>query len=319
MFQDSKLAVSIDLGGTFIKAGLINYKGEIIYFIQKETQINLGKEKAINNLKKTIKELINKTNKKKITGISLGVPGPIDFKRGIIKNPPNFPDWKNIQLRSIIENEFLIPTILENDANLALLGELWQGKAKNKKNVVLLTLGTGVGGAILINGQIYRGQSGAAGELGHMIIDKQSKMKCGCGNYGCLESLVSVTGIKKELVKQIKKGQKSLVKKLVKNSLSKIDGQIIYQAALMGDNLSKNILITAGRYLGLGIINLINIFNPEIIIITGQLSKARKFFLESMRETVRKKSFLIKPPSITVSSFINKGGILGGGYLQFIN
>jgi len=319
MSRDSKLALSIDLGGTFIKAGLVNSRGEIFYFLQKETQINLGKKEVINNLKRIIKELINKTDKKKIIGISLGVPGPIDFKKGVIKNPPNFPDWRNIQLRSIIENEFSIPTILEHDANSALLGELWQGKARNKKNVVLLTLGTGVGGAILINGQIYRGQSGAAGELGHMIIDRQSKIKCGCGNYGCLESLVSVTGIKKELIKQIKEGRKSLVRKLVNDNWLKINGLIIYQAALMGDNLSKNILITAGGYLGLGIINLINIFNPEIIIITGQLSRACKFFLESMRETVRKKSFLIKPPSITVSSFINKGGILGGGYLQFIN
>lgn len=174
--------IGIDLGASFLRGGIVSQKGEMEVKIKEKTQ----KEDLTEQIIKVIRNLLKS---KEIEAIGLGVPGPLDFKKGLILNPPNLPKWHNLPLLRILKKEFKPPIFLDNDGNCALLGEKWQGVAKNLKNALMLTLGTGIGGGILIDGKVYRGKSGAGAELGHMIIDPQGP-SCNCGQKGCLEALI---------------------------------------------------------------------------------------------------------------------------------
>lgn len=179
--------IGLDLGATHLRGGLFDQKGNLLKKEKIKSKVeNEEKEK----IKKRVIEFIqNLKGKEKIEALGIGVPGPINFKKGLILNPPNIPHLHNFLLKGILKKEFKIPVFLDNDANSALLGERWKGVAKNLENAIMLTLGTGIGGGILINGEIYRGSSGSGGELGHMII-KSKIVRCHCGQVGCLEALI---------------------------------------------------------------------------------------------------------------------------------
>jgi glucokinase len=259
-----KKVLGLDLGATNLRVGLFEEKNLKKKFKVK-TEKNQPVEQMIEILKKETKE---------IDAIGLGIPGPLNLKEGYILNPPNLPNLRNTPLKKILEDKFQKPIFLDNDANCALLGEKWQGVAKNYKNVVMLTLGTGIGGAVLINGEIYRGATGAGAELGHMIIKLKSKnekvktYQCRCGQYGCLESLASARAITQ------KTGKLAV---------------FIFEKAKKGDKESLLIIKEASYYLAVGLISLYNIFEPEIFVLGGGLSSAWKF-LDFIKEEVKKLS-----------------------------
>jgi glucokinase len=311
-----KIALGCDFGASWIKAGLVNKKGKVLYQVKEETMAFLDEKAIINRLELIFSRLLQKIKGGQVLGVGLGVPGPVDFKTGIIENPPNLPFRRKVNLKKILQKKFNLPTFLDNDANVTLLGERFCGVAKGRKNVILFTVGTGIGGAVLIDGKIYHGQ-GKAGEFGHIIIDADSQEKCGCGNYGCLEALASASSITRRAKRHIKKKRKSLISKLARGDLNKIDGLIIYKAACQGDRLAAEILTQAGKYLGDGVASLINIFEPEMVIIGGQLSKAKRYFWSSMQKEVKKRCFLIKGIPVVKARLEEKAGILGGAFLVF--
>lgn len=249
------MIIGVDIGGTNIRAGLVK-DNKILKYISIPTQAKDGKNIVINNILYIISKLFNK----EVNAIGIGCPGPLN-KKGVIIKTPNLP-FKNFDLRKLVEKKFKVPVFIENDANCFTLGEAIIGKGKNFNYVVGLTLGTGVGGGIVINKKIYRGKS-FAGELGHIVINFNGP-KCSCGNNGCLEAYVSSYGVMRYAMVKTKTPKK------------------LYEEALKGNKKAVDTFKEMGFYLGIGIINIVNILNPEIVVIGGQLSNAWKFFKDSM-------------------------------------
>lgn len=238
----------------------------------------------ISVLEKTIKD-----TSKNISGIGIVVRGPVKTKEGISVFAPNI-GWRNVPLKSIIEEKFEIPTYIINDVRAMALGEFHIGTGKDVDNMIFLKVGYGIGAAILINGKIYGGVSDSAGEIGHTTIDIAGP-QCSCGNYGCFEALASEKALVSLVVKSIKEGNNSIVYEMSDGTLENVTPEMIYEAANLNDNLSLNALKTVGRYLGIGIANTINTFNPELIVIGGGIVQARGFIEDVIKETVEKRTF----------------------------
>ncbi len=280
--------VGVDIGGTNINSGLVK-KGRIIKESTRKTNVKRGKEAVIQNILKCIKEVLSSDTK----AIGIGCPGPIDLERGIIKNTPNLP-LNNVNLRSIINKKFGIPVFLDNDANCFTLGEAVHGVAKNSNIVLGITLGTGVGGGIVINKKIFHGK-GNAGELGHITINFNGP-KSKCGNNGCLESYISARAIMKRTI-----------------GLNVKNPREIYELAEQKNKKALKILEETGFYLGVGLANLINAFHPEIIVIGGNISNSWKFFKKKLKETIKKRA-LFNDVKI-IKSRLNGSTILGAASL----
>ncbi|WP_378953512.1 ROK family protein [Pelosinus sp. sgz500959] len=224
-----------------------------------------------------------------VPAIGVVVRGPVKIKEGISVFAPNI-GWKNIPIRRIIEEKTGIPTFVENDAKALINGEYYYGSVKDADSMILLKVSHGIGSGIMFNGKMYRGINGSAGEVGHTTIDISGPV-CSCGNYGCMEALASENALVDMVVKSIKEGQKSLVCDLVNGELTLVTPNIIYQAATEGDEVAIRILGQVARYLGIGIANLVNIFNPKIVVIGGGIVKARQFIEDIVRQTVGDRSF----------------------------
>ncbi|HKL76535.1 MAG TPA: ROK family protein, partial [Halanaerobiales bacterium] len=264
--------IGIDLGGTKILTAVANDNGEIIARVKLATETELGQERIKKNIFKSIYKVLEKTDIKieKIKSIGIGSPGPLNVEKGIIYESANLP-IKNMEIVDLIEKETGINTYLQNDANTAALGEKVFGVGKEADDLLYITISTGVGGGIIINGKIYYGHTGNAGEIGHMTVDPTGP-QCGCGNYGCLESFSSGTAIKNMAKKAVENDESTLIKKLAKDQ--KLSAKLAAKAAAKGDQKALDIFAKAGYYLGIGIANLVNIFNPEMIILGGGVLKA---------------------------------------------
>jgi len=282
-----KNLIGVDLGGTNIKTALINSKGKIIKKYETSTEAKKGTKAVINNIFSSIKQI----QKGKIIGIGIGSPGPLDYKKGIITNPVNLP-FENTPLKSIIEKKFNVPVFLDNDANCFTLAEATFGQGKKYESIVGITLGTGLGGGIIINKKIYHGRHNAA-ELGHMTINYDGP-KSRCGNHGCIETHVAARGIKRLYYK-------------------KSDPYSIQKLAYKGNKRALDTYNRMGYYLGIGLTNIIYALDPDIIVIGGKISNSWKFFNKSMNETIKERYFA-KPCKI-VRSNLNEPGILGAAAL----
>jgi len=285
--------IGIDLGGTKILTAVADDNGEIIARVKLATETELGQERIKKNIFKSIYKVLEKTDIKieKIKSIGIGSPGPLNVEKGIIYESANLP-IKNMEIVELIEEETGVNTYLQNDANTAALGEKVFGAGKEADDLLYITISTGVGGGIIINGKIYYGHTGNAGEIGHMTVDPTGP-KCGCGNYGCLESFSSGTAIKNMAKKAIENDESTLIKKLARDK--KLSAKLVAKAAEKGDQKALDIFAKAGYYLGIGIANLVNIFNPEMIILGGGVMKAKGYFLDRAKEEFKKRA--LKAPA----------------------
>ncbi len=283
-----KYIIGVDLGGTHIKAGLVKDK-KIVKRILIKTNSSTKQD-----ILKSITNAIEKVKVKPIQGIGIGVPGIIDYKKGEIINLTNLP-LKNFKIKRFLEKKFNVPVFIDNDANCFVLGEALYGAGKNKHVVIGLTLGTGVGGGIVINKKVFHGRFNA-GELGHMSI-KHDGIKCICGNFGCIEQYASKHGIMRTAKKLNVKSTKD-----------------IYNLALKGNKEAIRVFKKTGFYLGVAITNLIAVFDPDVIVIGGGISNSWKFFSKSMIETVNERSFVNKKPRI-VQRKLKGAAILGAASL----
>lgn len=291
--------IGLDIGGTNIKIGIISEDWEIITFCKIPTG-----EKPFESIIKELDEIISEH---KILGIGIGIAGLVDCKGNVITSP-NIPSFNNFPLKEAIMERFSVPTVVENDANVATLAEALFGEGRDTKSFILITLGTGIGGGLWQDGKVLNFPM----EIGHISINYQGK-NCSCGNTGCLEIYASARAIKDALIERLEKGQESQILQLYEGNFYRVTTQDIYRLAMEGDPVCRTILKEAGKALGVGVANIVNIFAPDKIILTGGLSKAENLYIETAKQEAKKRSLngLSEKVEITLSSLIDKGGILG--------
>lgn len=302
------LAIGVDIGGTNIRVATLSGKGKII----SKTK-TLTSPSPLDILYKLIDASV-KIHKKDICGIGIAVAGIIQDE--LILSSPNIPAIENINLKTELSNRYKYPIFVENDANVAALGEQFIGVGKKYKNFILLTLGTGIGSGIIKDGKLLQ----VAAEIGHTSINSKG-LKCLCGNIGCLEMYASSSAIINNIITQIEKGQDSIVKNLYNNNFYKVTSKDIYNAALDGDILSITILKDAGKSLGVGITNIINLLSPDAIILTGGLINVWNIYVESAikESSLRALPSLYKNVKIIPSLLGDNAGIIGATRLVFEN
>lgn len=308
-----KSAIGVDIGGTNIKAVHISQEGKIISSIIEPTpSAREGSSEKIKGILMKIFEGICKNND--ISGIGFGIAGLIDRKNGAVIESPNIPLINGFPVKDIFEREFSLPVVVENDANTYAYGEKWIGTGKNFDNFAVLTLGTGLGGGIIYKGELFEG----AAEIGHMVIEPEGRF-CTCGGFGCLESYASGRAIIDRVISSLERGIESKLIKCCDGNFYKITPELVFKTALEGDNLSREVFREFGRYLGIGIANLVNIFSPEAVILGGGLIGAWDLFIEELQKELLKRG--LKPLSNNVkilkATLKEDGGSIGAAGLIF--
>jgi glucokinase len=286
------LALGIDLGGTKILTAVANAEGNMLARDHSITPAREGPPAVIQSILESASRALEQAQitAADLAAIGVGAPGLSNPETGILFTSPNLPDWKDVPLRDIIERELGKKTFLINDANAAALGELFFGAGRGAKDFIYITLSTGIGGGIIIDGKIYTGSIGTAGELGHMTIDDKGPL-CKCGNRGCWETLASGTALARDARQRIEEGSKTSILDYADGDPAKVTAEVIHQAAREGDRLAKECIISTGYYVGVGLANLVNIFNPEVIVIGGGLSNIGDMLLEPAFEEARRRAF----------------------------
>jgi glucokinase len=296
--DDKKWIVGVDLGGTNIVVGALpqdGNKGEVLSPLTVPTEAHRGAKFVVDRIVGLIEETMDVVTTQRggsrddFAGVGIGSPGPLDRSTGTVINTPNL-GWRNFPLRDLISNAVGLPATLDNDANCATYGEWWQGAGRDVDTLVGLTLGTGIGGGIVLNGEIFHGASDAAGEIGHMTIEANGR-KCKCGNYGCLEAYASGPAIALRAVEGLEAGTESLLPALVNGRLEEITAATVYEAVVLGDAYANDVMRETAKILGAGIANMINVLNPEMVVIAGGVTRAGDHLFSPLRAEVRKRAF----------------------------
>lgn len=298
-----KYTIGVDVGGTNIKAGLV-CKEEVIEKIILSTKAQDGPEKCITQIKFAVQHFIDRAS-----AIGIGIAGIIDSKNGVVRYSPNLIGWRNIELAKILNQIFKKPVKIINDVNAILLGEWIYGAAKGYKNVFLFTLGTGIGGAAICEGKLLFGANGFAGEFGHTVINFNGP-ECLCGSSGCLERYVGARYIVELARNKIKKSVSSLKKYHL------LTPKLIAEQVKKGDRVALTVFNEIGYYIGVGVSNVINLFDPELVIISGGIARAGKILFEPIRKTVAERILGSEYRRIKIvpAKLGDKGGILGSAY-----
>ena len=288
--------VGVDVGATYVKAGVIvnlrsHLPPKVDQFIETPTQS-----------KDIVKQIVSLAKELKAESLGIGIAGLV--ADGIVYSSPNLPGIRDLKLRDLLKDRLKIPVSVENDANMVALGEWKYGSGKGTNNLLLLTLGTGVGGGIIINDKLYTGL-GFAGEVGHIIIDPDGPL-CGCGNYGCLESFVGSGAIVKKAIEGIKFGTRTNLSKY-----SKITPEIISKETYNGDEFAKSIIESIGYYLGIGLASLCAVLDPDKVVIGGGIARAGEILFTQIKETVNKRLYSRKNIKILPAKLGTYAGILG--------
>lgn len=315
-----KVIVACDLGGTRTRVGLINTDGKIKFQADQPTSHRSSKE-VISGIIHLSEELMSAAgiDRKSILGVGIGVPGMVEYDKGLVVFSPHLP-LRNTFVKKQIADHFSVPIFVDNDATLAVMGEKHFGQGKNVANMIMLTIGTGIGGGIIINGEVYRGSTGSSAEIGHMVIDINGP-RDDCGNNGCLEVLASGDSIGVMARQEIKKHPGSKIMDYAEGSIRKITGEVVARAAKDGDQLAQRILREIGRFLGVGLTNLVNIFNPELIVIGGGVIEGDTIILTEAKKVVSKKALQPNRDVVKIvpSKLGNSAGLLGAAALVLEN
>jgi glucokinase len=288
--------VGIDLGGTNIAAGAMPTDGtREIAMRMAPTRAEEGSAAVVERIVRTIEDVIEQTRaetgaqRSDFLGVGIGAPGPLDRASGIVLITPNL-GWRDFPLRDEVGSGVNLPTTLDNDANCATLGEWWCGAAKGGRNVIGLTIGTGIGGGLILDGKLYHGASDTAGEIGHTTIDSTGR-RCKCGNYGCLEAYASGTAIAERAREVLDVDSQSILPELVDGDLRRITAQTVFEASKRGDAVALEIVRDTAHFLGVGISNLLNVFNPDMVVIAGGVTQAGDILFDPLRAEVRRRAF----------------------------
>ncbi|KPK76361.1 MAG: hypothetical protein AMS25_17630 [Gemmatimonas sp. SM23_52] len=309
--------VGVDIGGTNLNVGVVPLAGGLpITFRTEPTEPQRGAKFVVDRVVKLIKDAISDVMEEKgcgledFAGVGIGAPGPLDRKTGTVISTPNL-GWRNFPLRDLIQNAVNLPATLDNDANAATYGEWWMGAGRDTRTLVGVTLGTGIGGGIVFNGELYHGTSDAAAEIGHMTIDSTGR-KCNCGNYGCLEAYASGPAIAARAIEGLESGADSILLELA-GDLQDITAEMVSEAVVRGDSYATEVINDTAKFLGVGLANLINILNPEVLVIFGGVARAGDHLFVPLRAEIRRRAFRVAEEAcrIVPSELGGKAGVIG--------
>lgn len=312
--MDKDYILGIDIGGTKNAAALVDDKGNVVKEIREPAGCK-DFDSFLAPLDKIANEFIQYSAEKRyvISGIGLAIAGLIDFNKQMVLFSPNLP-LQEVRIGNILEEIFNIPVFIDNDANCAAWAEKLIGAGRDKDNFLCITIGTGIGGGIIADGKLYRGAIGCAGEIGHMVIDTRGQL-CGCGRAGCFEALASAHALVRKAVREAPSN--SLIVQMVNGVRSEISGEIINEAAHQGDVFAQALFTEIGRIIGGGIASLINILNPEVVVIGGGLTGASEFFLPAVREEIKSQITVagLHDTEVVLAQLGQRAGLIGAALL----
>jgi len=284
-------SIGVDLGGTNLRIAAVDKQGNLLEKITLGTQVALGRSRVVNDMCDAIQRLAaNYRNSSSLIGIGIGVPGIIDMETGMVHESPNLPDWADYPVRAEIEGRLGTRVILENDANSAALGENWLGAARDVEDMAMLTLGTGVGGGLVLGRRIWHGMTGMAGEFGHTTVEPEGA-QCGCGNRGCLEAYASATAVVRMAREAIADGATTELSRAA-DSDPEFSAKAVYNLAVQGDEEARKIFRRVGRALGIVLSDMVNALNLPMYVIGGGVSSAWEAFAPSAFEELRQRSMV---------------------------
>jgi glucokinase len=285
--SESRFVVGIDLGGTKILSICLTDRLEVTREDRRPTDAERGPDAVIETM---IESALAAAAGTKPAAVGISAPGPVDIGRGVVTTPPNLPGWRDVPLARLVGEKLDLLAWVENDANAAAIAEHRIGAGKGVNHMILVTVGTGIGGGLILDGRLYHGASGAAGEVGHMVLDPRGPI-CGCGRHGCLEVLASGRALEAAAESIARDDPGGVVARIAREEGVSPDARILDLAANKGDRLADEAVRRAGRYLGAGLTNLVNIFNPQLIVIGGSLRKAGDRYVGEARRVVEREAF----------------------------
>ena len=312
--------IGVDIGGTNIKFGIVSFSGKVLKSGIVSSGKTGGRKGVLKNLKEAIGSLLlwAKERKIKINRIGIGVPGTIDPHKGkIVGTPPNLPQLKDYPLKRHLQRYFSYPIFLDNDANLMALAEYKFGSAKGHKNCLCLTLGTGIGSGIILDGKLFRGSSFAGAEFGHTVLCFHG-IKCNCGNYGCVEMYASEPAMLKRAKELLKENRGSILHKLSQGNLNRMKAKELFEAERLRDKVAQKVIRDTACYLGAALSSAVNLLNPEIVVIGGGVALfSGRDFLRKIEKEVREKAFpsATKNLKIVKAKLGNDAGFIGASIL----
>ncbi len=309
--------VGVDIGGTNVVVGVVpRAGGDPLALRSEETRASRGPDAVVDDVVRMTKEVMEEAlgrhggTSDRVVGVGIGCPGPLDTERGLVLTTPNL-GWTDYPIRDRIAHRLGLPGALDNDANCATLGEWWQGAGRGVDHLVGVTLGTGIGGGLVLNGRLVRGACGTAGEFGHTTIDLTGR-RCACGNYGCLEAYASGPNIAARAREGVEAGYESVLTDLVEGDLQRITAVTVYDALLKGDAYAQEVILETARVLGAGIANLVNMFNPEMVVIVGGVTRAGEHLFAPLRAEVRRRAFDVAVEACRiVPGQLDAAGVIG--------
>ncbi|MBI4541426.1 MAG: ROK family protein [Gemmatimonadetes bacterium] len=291
-----RFLVGVDIGGTNIVVGTVAEDGSAVFGVRADaTRPEEGAPTVIRRIAQLVEESVTEAGRvahvprDRIVGVGIGSPGPLDRERGVVLLTPNL-GWRNLPLRQLVSDAVGLPATLDNDANCAIYGVWWVGAARGSRYLVGITVGTGIGGGIVIEGQLYHGAADAAGEIGHATIDSTGR-RCKCGNYGCLEAYASGPAIAARAIEGMEAGAETRLASYVGGDVSRITAQTVYEAAHDADAYALEVVRETAKFLGAGVANLINILNPDTFVIAGGVTLAGDHLFVPLRAEVNRRAF----------------------------
>ncbi|MFL8937923.1 ROK family glucokinase [Rossellomorea oryzaecorticis] len=311
--------VGVDLGGTTTKIAFLSKYGELLHKWEIPTDKSENGKNIIVNIAKAIDRKLEELgqSKAKLVGIGMGAPGPVDMAKGIIYEAVNLGWDTNTPLKDLLEVETGLPAVIDNDANCAALGEMWKGAGDGAKDLVCVTLGTGVGGGVITNGDIVHGVKGAGGEIGHITVVPEGGFQCNCGKTGCLETVASATGVVRLANEKLNSTSDHSTLRDIRNEKGKVSAKDVFDAARSNDELAVSVVGQLAFYLGLALANLGNVLNPEKIVIGGGVSQAGDILLKPVLSCFEQFSFPTVRTStgLSIATLGNDAGVIGAAWL----
>lgn len=315
--SQEKVYLGVDLGGTTMSIGLLQSNGNIIFQSHTASKVHDGSQSALNQIIRTTEDIKRQLNSgMEITAMGIGIAGKVDTNNGVLIEATNLPNWHNVPLGEHLSKALQIPVKVDNDANVAALGEFFYGAGEKQNSMLMVTLGTGVGGGLILDGKLYSGIDGIAGEMGHMIIDIDGPV-CNCGKQGCVEAFCGAKGILNRYLDKAQSKSGSLLKDINPDELTPKD---ISQAAIDGDPLAIETFDEVGMYLGVALANIANMLNIEIVVVGGGVANAGELILKPARKSLIEHALNVpgNRMKIVQATLGDRAGMIGASRLSFV-
>jgi glucokinase len=311
----ASVVVGIDLGGTIVRAGALSLEGKLLAVKEQTIEARRGPQIGMARIQTLIGSVCRDSDGGDLLGVGIGCSGPVDPENGVISNPHTLPTWENVPIVAWLTDRLGVPVALENDADVAALGEYWQGAGKNVSRLYAVTVGTGIGAALIIDGQIYRGLDGAHPDGGHHVVDPSGPV-CYCGAHGCWESLTSGSAIARRAQERISEFPLSQILEMAGGDPSRINARLVAEAAQLGDPFSEEIMAQAANFFSLGLINIVMLFVPEVIVLSGGVMKSVDLFMPAIQNVLRKHDVMVPASRVRVipAALGYYAGLYGAAY-----